>query len=136
MAFPISLDDFIARTDNDDDVMAVDVNDLQTAIEALEAKLGIDGSAELSSIDYLVKVAVNPGHTHSWTVDNPTGEKNGSNLLFSLVSTPISGSLFVFLNGQYLTEGVDYSISGSDITMVNAPFAEDVLTCKYQDNLV
>lgn len=37
------------------------------AIEALEAKLGIDGSAVTTSIDYLLKSAssVNPGHKHT-----------------------------------------------------------------------
>lgn len=37
-------------------------NDL---IEALAAKLGVDGSAVATSIDYLVKAAADPGHTHT-----------------------------------------------------------------------
>jgi hypothetical protein len=44
MAFPTDLDNFTEKTDNVDDVMAEDVNELQGAIEALEAKVGIGAS--------------------------------------------------------------------------------------------
>jgi hypothetical protein len=55
MAFPISLDNFTPRTDGDDDVMAVDVNELQTAIEALETKIGITNSLDTDSLDYKIR---------------------------------------------------------------------------------
>jgi len=54
MAFPTTLDDFTNVVDDDDDVMANDINELQEAIEALEAKVGIDSSAVVTSLDYLV----------------------------------------------------------------------------------
>jgi hypothetical protein len=38
--YPTSLDSYTAKTDNVDDVMAVDVNELQSAIVAIETKLG------------------------------------------------------------------------------------------------
>jgi hypothetical protein len=38
--FPTSLDSYTAKTDGLDDVMAVDVNELQSAIVAIETKLG------------------------------------------------------------------------------------------------
>lgn len=41
------------------------LNDLGNAIRALEAKVGIDASAVITSLDYLVKQASNPGHTHT-----------------------------------------------------------------------
>lgn len=65
MAFPSTLDDFTPKTDTVNDVMAADVNELQTAIEALEAKIGVDASAVGTSLDYLIKAASNPGHTHT-----------------------------------------------------------------------
>lgn len=65
MAFPSTLDDFTPKVDNTNDVMAIDVNELQTALEALEAKVGIDASDVTSSLDYLIKAASNPGHTHT-----------------------------------------------------------------------
>lgn len=39
--YPTSLDSYTAKTDNVDDVMAVDVNELQSAIVAIETMLGI-----------------------------------------------------------------------------------------------
>ncbi|KPL27889.1 MAG: hypothetical protein AMJ72_06365 [Acidithiobacillales bacterium SM1_46] len=50
--FPTSLDSYSTKTDNVDDVMAGHPNDLQDAVEALEAKVGVDGSAVTTSHDY------------------------------------------------------------------------------------
>ena len=44
------------------DVQHTNLNDI---VEAIQAKVGVDGSAVATSLDYLTKVAVNPGHTHS-----------------------------------------------------------------------
>ena len=49
MAYPTDLDDFTPKVDNTDDVMANDVNELQTAIESLEAQIGVNDSAKLKS---------------------------------------------------------------------------------------
>jgi len=67
MAFPASLDSFVAKVDNTDDVLAAHMNLVQTAIESIEAKLGVDSSAVATSLDYLLKSAssVDPGHLHS-----------------------------------------------------------------------
>jgi len=54
MAFPNTLDDFTPKVDNTNDVMAIDVNELQTAIEALEAKVGVDSSVVTTSHDYKI----------------------------------------------------------------------------------
>jgi len=37
---------------------------LNNCVSALETKIGVDNSAVTTSLDYLVKSAVNPGHTH------------------------------------------------------------------------
>lgn len=39
--------------------------DINAVVIALQAKLGIDASLDPTSIDNLVKEALNPGHTHS-----------------------------------------------------------------------
>ena len=39
--------------------------DINSVVIALQAKVGIDASLDTSSIDWLVKSALNPGHTHS-----------------------------------------------------------------------
>lgn len=47
MAYPGTLDNFTPKVDNVDSIMAADINELQTAIEAIETELGTDpaGSA-------------------------------------------------------------------------------------------
>ncbi len=52
MAYPTSLDSFTANVDNVDVIYASDVNELQTAIQSLESKVGVDGSAVTTSHDY------------------------------------------------------------------------------------
>lgn len=52
----------------------------------------------------------------------PTGLVNGSNTSYSLSSIPQSDkSVIVFLNGLAQRYTTDFTVSGSTITMVNAP---------------
>jgi ribosomal protein L24E len=62
--FPTSLDSITNKTDNVDDVLAAHINLCNDAIKAIEAKLGIDSSAVVTSIEYILKNASssNPGH--------------------------------------------------------------------------
>jgi len=53
--FPEILDDFTPKVDDTNDVMAADVNGLQTAIESLETKVGIDNSAVGDSLDFKIQ---------------------------------------------------------------------------------
>jgi len=53
-AYPAAIDSFVAKQDNVDDVEAVNINDLQEAIEALETKVGVTTSAVTASLDYKV----------------------------------------------------------------------------------
>lgn len=65
--------------------------------------------------------------------ETPSGSINDSNATFTLAGTPNPvGSLELRLNGQVLKAGgADFTLSGSTITMVNAPFTGDVLTASY-----
>lgn len=54
MAYPISLDSFTPKVNGTDDVMAIDINELQSAIAAIEAKLGVNSSAVSTSHDYKI----------------------------------------------------------------------------------
>jgi len=58
--FPTSLDTYSDVADNVDDVMAADINNPQDAIEALEAKVGINNSVAATSHDY--KIDALEGH--------------------------------------------------------------------------
>lgn len=59
--FPTSLDSYTTKTDNVDDVMASHINNVQDAIEALQAKVGVDGSSTTDTLDYLVKNFITSG---------------------------------------------------------------------------
>jgi hypothetical protein len=72
MAFPASLDS-LSRPVGTNPLISplshtVVHNELASAVEALEAKVGIDSSVP-SSLDYLLRSApsVNPGHEHTVT---------------------------------------------------------------------
>jgi len=72
--FPTSLDSYATLVDNTDDVMAAHINDPRDAIEALEAKVGINSSAVTASIDYKVNNFFSSGRK-IWIYENtaPTG---------------------------------------------------------------
>lgn len=62
-----------------------------------------------------------------------TGTINGSNTVFYLSGTPMSGKEMVFLNGimQNAGAGNDYTISGSTVTFATAPIAGDIILATY-----
>ena len=63
----------------------------------------------------------------------PTGDMDGSNKVFDLPTVPNpTGSLQVFRNGLLERLGVDYSLSGSEITFVVAPRPGDNLYAFYR----
>jgi len=66
----------------------------------------------------------------------PTGLINGSNRVFTLISSPVSGSLHLFLNGVLQEEGAgkDYQVSGNTITyeVGNAPTANSKHLASYR----
>ncbi len=52
--FPTTLDTFVDKVDGIDDILAVETNTQSSAIEALEAKVGINNSAVATSLDYRI----------------------------------------------------------------------------------
>jgi hypothetical protein len=46
VSYPDDIDDFTPKTDNASDVMAADINELQTAIEAIETAIGENPEAD------------------------------------------------------------------------------------------
>lgn len=62
----------------------------------------------------------------------PSGSINGSNTSFSLTAAPNYASTFsLYKNGLILNQGVDYSISGTAITMATAPLYGETLYATY-----
>jgi hypothetical protein len=65
----------------------------------------------------------------------PTGTLNGTNATFTLAHTPVAPStLTVYRNGVLLSNGVDYNVSGANITFIGSqvPQSNDVLQTYYR----
>ena len=64
-----------------------------------------------------------------------TGDKDGSNRVYTTTNIFVSGSLVVFLNGQRQTVGDDYTVTGvNEFTFVvgAAPAADDTIVVAYR----
>ena len=67
------------------------------------------------------------------TREIPVGLINGTNTTFTLANTPVANSEQVFLNGLLQDiRGIDYSISGADITFLIPPLSGDRILVTYQ----
>jgi hypothetical protein len=62
----------------------------------------------------------------------PLGLINSINDTFTLVNTPVIGSVKIYLNGQRLTNGVDYTYVTNIITFTTIPFTGDGLIADYR----
>ena len=62
--YPSSLDSYATVVDNVDDVLAAHMNDKGDAIEALQAKVGVDSSAVVTTHDYFLSHASGAYRTH------------------------------------------------------------------------
>lgn len=130
--FPSALDSFTNPTTTD--TLASVPHHLQhananDAIRALELKVGIDNSADTSSLDFKVRTV---GHTHVWN-DIPSGTVNGVNAVFVLTQTPNpAGSLLLFLGGMLqMAGGNDYALAGRTVTFTSPPPAGLVVVAQY-----
>lgn len=63
--------------------------------------------------------------------ETPSGTVNGTNKVFALANTPFAGTLILQNNFAFLTQGVDYTISGNTITFTVAPANASVLIANY-----
>lgn len=52
--------------------------------------------------------------------EQPAGAINGSNAIFTLDFTPLSGTDHVYINGLLMEEGDDYTITNNIITFIGA----------------
>lgn len=55
MAYPANIDSFTTKIDGVTDVLAADMNNLQSSVVAIQNKVGISGSSIPGTIDYLLK---------------------------------------------------------------------------------
>ncbi len=64
--------------------------------------------------------------------ETPAGTINSINVTFTLAHTPVAGSVKLFLRGLRMKRGLDYTISGATITMINVPLTGDALLADYR----
>ena len=66
--------------------------------------------------------------------ETPSGTVDGLNTTFTSASTPVVGTMMVFVNGQLQESGVgnDYNVSGNSITMLFALIPGDKIRLFYQ----
>lgn len=128
--FPTSLDTYTTKVDGSDYPQAAHVNNMQDAIAALEAKVGIDGSAVSTSIDYLIK-STTGGHRH----DGSTSRKVKAT---DLDVTGITANYLLRVNsGGTAIEGVNTTLPTGDLvgttatqTLSNKTLTQPTLTLK------
>lgn len=88
---------------------------------------------ELTANEESVVQAIAAG---TYFVENevPSGTIDGSNVTFTLAGNPNpDASLELKMNGQYLKAGgEDFTLSGTSITMVNAPPTGSLLLASYR----
>lgn len=75
----------------------------------------------------------NGGITYS-LVEAPTGTINGVNVDFELSQLPITNSLSVRLNGLELSPDDHFTVTGTTVTLDEAPIVGDSIYCHYQYN--
>lgn len=93
------------------------------------------GTINLTAITWQ-QIPTTAGLSNTNFVDKevPSGSINGVNTSFTLANSPVFGSEHVYLNGilQESGAGNDYTISGSNITMLTAPLTGEKLRVSYR----
>lgn len=72
------------------------------------------------------------GGSSTFYQEAPTGTVNGSNTAFTLPHTPsANANVSLYLDGILLYLGIDYTLSGTAITMTTAPAVGQTLWAVY-----
>lgn len=116
-AYPTALDAFSNPTSNSNMNDSLVVHSEQhananDAIEALQAKIGIDNSTNPNSIDYKLKNA-------RLVSETPAGTINGVNTTFTLSKLP-DGDIFAFVDSNILPK-TGYTLTTSTVVFDVAP---------------
>lgn len=86
------------------------------AIENLQTKVGVNDSAVTTSLDYLIKVATDPGHTHAALYNNKVSVTSADNTSDFLATKLLAG------------EGIDLSVGSPGATEKLTVSGEDATT--------
>lgn len=81
------------------------------------------------TVGTLIEAIYSIGYT---IIEQAQGTIDGSNTIFTIGNTPLSGTLQLYLDDELLTDSVDYVLVGSSITMIEAPTSDSILRAEYQ----
>lgn len=98
--------------------------------QGIQISTGSSGQVQISSLS---SASASTG-TEIVMNAQPIGQMNGENLVFSIDHVPADkNSFMLWLNGQLMSYGSDYSINGQEITFVNSipPEPADVIRVMY-----
>ena len=83
---------------------------------------GSTGFAKITAGSWTYAAITNADLPFTWKQEVPGGTINNSNTAFTLASTPTANAaVHLYQDGLILVQGVDYTISGVNITMTTAP---------------
>lgn len=101
-------------------------------VTGIESSTQPDAGTPVNPND-LVTLSAISGGVGTEAQEEPTGTVNGANTAFTLANTPVNNaSVKLYLNGIFLRQGTDYTISGANITMTTAPATGQILDCVYR----
>jgi microcystin-dependent protein len=125
--FPTGLDSYTTKIDNVDAVMAAHVNNIQDAVSALEAKIGVNSSSVNTSVDYFLKNSAGAyrPHSHDGTSDDGPNIPGSSLTNLSTISSgagaiPVA-NLPTNIPGSSLTDLSTISSGAGVIPAANLP---------------
>ena len=105
---------------------------------ALFGEYSIDGTIYASqalTIEALIPVIYKPGSSTGGDTgvynETPAGLVNGTNKIFTVAGAPVAGSIRVTLQGVRQALTTQYTVAGSVITFVTAPFVDDSVKTDY-----
>ena len=103
--FPGGLYSHVTLFDNTDDVLASSPNTLGGEIEVIEAKVGIDSSAVVTSFDYFLKNSAGPYRTHTHDGTSDDGANVPIDNLANVVIASLAGGDFLIYDGANWNNG-------------------------------
>lgn len=108
--------------------------DLSAAVNEHDAEIGVISTlvtTDKTSLVAAINELANSDISSCYMRETPSGDLDGSNTIFALSATPQAITVQVYLEGQLLEPTDDYTLSGSNITMVTAPQSTDKLRVVY-----
>ena len=106
MGYPLTIDSFTTKENDVTDVLATHINDLQTAIVALQTKVGVDNSIVETTIEYKVAAKENSSNKVTSISGSSTDTQYPSaKLVYDQLATKLATSAFTdtSVTGKLLT---------------------------------